>query len=505
MTSNALWKSRAFRQYSLLAMFALTYGSGWALDNPPWEKVTTQVGLDSAVPGWYLNLGISGARAMITKEEPTQLKVMFIFKDSPAFGKLEMGDQITGANGQPFATAHKFGYGVGKFGYQGPMMDFGNALEDSQGKLAGKLVIDLLRGEKKLQVELQLPTRFGALSTTYPFDCKKSDILLKESCEWLLKAQLPDGTWSSRPHINAFAAMALLGSGDATYLPAVKKAMVAMGESTGSAAPDGLPAWKYTLYGTALAEYFLITRETWVLKELAEIDQWLIQAQQGKIIPPETQHIAGGFGHGFYTQGANGYGGMNITTAQAMTAWSLMERCGIPVNHTRLDAAHEFIAKGTNAIGYVWYADDVGGDGYADMGRTGASAVAHYLCASGNPGFLPFAKRNAACIGEHPDTFIDTHGSPLLGMTWTALGAATDPVCFRNLMDHNRWAMSLSQCSDGSFYYQPNRDNNPQDYTAGPRLAATAATALILSIKEKKLQITGAPLIDVPAIVAKPE
>ena len=57
----------------------------------------------------------------------------------------------------------------------------------------------------------------------------------------------------------------------------------------------------------------------------------LLKAQQGKIIPPETQHIAGGFGHGFYTQGANGYGGMNITTAQAMTAWSLMERCGMPV------------------------------------------------------------------------------------------------------------------------------------------------------------------------------
>ena len=89
----------------------------------------------------------------------------------------------------------------------------------------------------------------------------------------------------------------------------------------------------------------------------------------------------------------------------------------------------------------------------------------------------------------------DTHGSPLLGMGWTALGAAIDPVSFRKLMDHNRWSLSLAQCSDGTFYYQPNRDNNPQDYAAAPRLAATATTALILSIKDKKLQMTGAELI----------
>ena len=151
-----------------------------------------QVGLDSAGPGWYLNLDISGARAMITKEEPTQLKVMFIFKDSPAFRKLEVGDKITGANRLSLVITHEFGY-------QGPMMESGNALEDSQGKLAGKLVIALLRGEQEPQVKLQLPTRFGASFTTYPFACKKSDLLLKESCEWLLKALLPDGSRSCRP------------------------------------------------------------------------------------------------------------------------------------------------------------------------------------------------------------------------------------------------------------------------------------------------------------------
>jgi len=80
-------------------------------------------------------------------------------------------------------------------------------------------------------------------------------------------------------------------------------------------------------------------------------------------------------------------------------------------------------------------------------------------------------------------------------MGWTALGAATDPASFRKLMDHNRWHFVLAHCPDGTFYYQPNRDNNPQDYAAAPRLAASATTALIFTVKHRKLQMTGAKLI----------
>ncbi len=490
-----LWNRLTTRWVPLVGVWLLTGAPSWGLDNPPWDKLTTKVGPDAEVPGWYLNLGITGARAMITKEEPTRLLVMHVFKDTPAVEKLKAGDKITGANGHEFVTPHKFGYGVGKFGYEGPMMDLGNALEESQGQRAGKLVLDILRGDQKLKVELQLTTQYGSYAATYPFKCRKTDLILKETCDWLSKAQLPDGTWSDRPHINAFAALALLGSGDKRYLPQVTKAMKAMAEATGGKDQNnnGLPVWQYSLYGTALGEYYLNTREPWVLKELEEINQWLVAAQHPQTAAPERVHIAGGFGHGpYHSSGGNGYGAFNVVTAQAMMAWALMERCGLPVDRPKFAAAHEFIARGTNAIGYVWYADGSGGTGYADMGRTGASALAHYLDPANNSAYQAFGKHNAECIGSHPDTFIDTHGCPLLGMVWTALGAATDPASFRKLMDQNRWAFSLSQCPDGSFYYQPNRDNNPQDYAAAPRLAATAATALILTIPRQQLQITGA-------------
>ena len=453
-----------------------------------WER-KTKVGPDAEVPGWYINLGITGARAMIRDEEAKTLEVMHVFKDTPAAGKLEVGDKIVGANGRLFVTPHKFGYGVAKFGYEGPMMDFGNALEESQSeKRGGKLTLAVLRDGGKKVIELRLPTKYGRFSRTYPYQCAKTDRILSELYPYLLRKQRPDGTWHGRPHINAFAALALMASGESQYMPAVKKAVQAMAKATQSRIEfRGLDAWKYGLYGAVLGEYYLLTGEKWVLAELREINEWLAKGQSPN----------GGWGHrpwNFEGKG-NGYGAINVITMQGKMAWSLMQRCGIEVSPKRYRATHDFVVKGTNKIGYVWYKDgNAKNPNYADMGRTGAAVLAHYLSLTGGKAYQAYALRSARCIGDHPKTFPDTHGSPVLGMVWTALGAAVDPASFRKLMDHNRWSFSLAHCPDGTFYYQPNRDNNAQDYGAAPRLSATAATALILSVKHKKLQMTGAKL-----------
>jgi hypothetical protein len=455
----------------------------------PWS-VTTRAEPDAQAGGWFINLGITGARAKIQLESPKILEVMYVFEATPAFGKLKVGDKIVGVNGKRFTEAHKFGYGVDYFGYEGPMMDFGNALEASQGRPDGRLEVLLIRGEEEIEVVLTLPTKYGMFAGSYPYDCKKTDLILAELYAYLLRTQREDGGWHGRPHINAFAALALLGSGDPTHLPAAKRAAEFCAQATDDKISyGGLDCWKYGLYGTYLGEYYLITREKWVLSELDEINRWLHKAQMEN----------GGWGHRPANRpGGNGYGAINVITMQAKMAWALMQRCGLKVDAKRFAATHDFVARGTNTIGYVWYKD--GGKGnpkYADMGRTGASAIAHYLSPVGGEAYRDCARLNAACIGTHPTTFPDTHGSPLLGMAWTGLGALPDPEMFRKLMDHNRWHFALSHCPDGTFYYQPNRDNNPQDFAADPRLCASAVTALILSAKHKRLQMTGAELITV--------
>ncbi|MCP4375306.1 MAG: hypothetical protein GY794_03895 [bacterium] len=465
-------------------------------DKATWSK-TTSKGPDAQVPGWYINLGVTGARAKIPDDQPKVLEVMFVFKNTPAAGALKVGDKIIGVNGRRFATAHKFGYGVDKFGYEGPMMDFGNALEVSQGKvLNGKLTVEVMRDGKSKRIRLKLPTKYGQYSKTYPYNCPKSDRVLQELYAYLISKQRSNGLWSGRPHINAFATLALMGSRQRKYMPAVKKAVQEMARSTTSKISyGGLLSWRYGLYGTVLSEYYLLTGEKWVPRELQEINEWLFKAQAPN----------GGWGHRPHRPppGTNGYGPICVITMQCKMAWALMQRCKLNVNAKRFEATHAFVVKGTNRIGYVWYKD--GGANrskYADMGRTGAAALAHYLSPNGGKKYHDYAKLSAQCIGNNPKTFPDTHASPLLGMAWTALGAAIDPPSFRKLMDHNRWSLSLAHCPDGTFYYQPNRDNNRQDYSAGPRLSASATTALILSLKNRALQMTGAKLSGTEVIAA---
>lgn len=453
-----------------------------------WSK-QTKVQPDAQAGGWFINLGITGARAKILIDRPRELEISYVFPGTPADGRLQVGDRILGVNGRRFSESHKFGYGVDFFGYEGPMMDFGEALEVAQGKFGGKLSLMVSRDTREAVVVINLPTRYGAFSPTYPYDCAKTDLILAEAYAYLREKQKDDGTWSGRPDANTFAALALLGSGDEGHLAAVKRAARAFADQTTDVIEyRGLDCWKYTLYGTFLGEYYLLTREEWVLPELEEIKRWLLKAQMEN----------GGWGHRPANRpGGNGYGAINVITMQAKIALGLMMRCGLQVDSRAFEATHDFVAKGTNRIGYVWYKDgNAQNPNYADMGRTGASAIAHLVSPVGGRQYQRFAELNASCIGNHPVTFPDTHGSPLLGLVWTGLGALADPGMFRKLMDHNRWHFALAQCPEGNFYYQPNRDNNPQDYTADPRLNATAANALVLTAKFKTLQMTGAEPVD---------
>jgi hypothetical protein len=478
---------------ALCGVLAATRADALISGNGSTWKRTTGASPDSEAGGWFINLGITGARGMIPDDAPTVLRIAYVFRGTPAYGKLKVGDRVVGANGRAFTTPHKFGYGMDKFGYEGPMMDFGNALEESQGaKLEGKLTLDVMRDGEKQEVELKLPTKYGKFSRTYPVDCRKTDIILEELYAYLLKRQGGNGSWCGRPHINAFAALALLSSGRKDHMAAAERAMRGFASSTNDVINyGGLDCWKYGLYGICLAEYHLATGEKWVIPELEEINRWLLKAQF-------TEHYQKGKGKGGWGHrpkdrpGGNGYGPICVITAQAMAAWSLMGQCGIEIDRERYDLAHAFLVKGTNNIGYVWYKDGNGGNNrYADMGRTGASAVAHATSPFGGQEFRDYTLLSAKCIGENHKTFPDTHASPLLGVGWSALGAAVDPTSFRNLMDKHVWFFNLSHCPDGTFYYQPNRDNNPQDFGI-PRLSASATMALVLSIRNKSLRIMGA-------------
>jgi len=498
------------RGLSILAVFACatlaTAQVHYHDSGHPWKQ-RARSGPDAEVPGWYYNLGITGLRAELVADEPKSLVIRHVFARSPASGIVHVGDRVVGAGGQPFKEAHLNGYGEEVFGATGPIGEFATALEAAQDPRAsapGRLPLTILRDGRELAVTLEVGTTYGSFGKDYPADCAKSERITRELLEYLVKHQDADGSFGNPVH-DTFAPLALLASGDPQYLPVVERCVRHLCDATRASDPDAkasLPNWRYMGAALVLSEYYLATRAAWVLPELQEVHDYIAAGQyldMSQINPrareshphsfpkgPQDSH--GGWGH---NPGFEGYGPIAMITAQGALAYALMSRCGIAIDRTNHDAAYEFLRRGSGTNGYVWYGDGVGGrdDGWADMGRTGAAAIANFLSPYPDASYRDRSRLHATVIGRHPRSFPDTHGSPAMGMGYTALGASIDPASFRALMDANRWWFALAQCTDGSFYYQPNRDN--AGYGSDSRMTASSVTAFVLLIPRRGLVMTG--------------
>jgi hypothetical protein len=133
-------------------------------DGNPWKQ-RANGGPDAQVDGWYYNLGITGIRVQLLEDQPRHLLVKHVFPDSPASRRVQVGDHIVGAGGTDFETDHQNGYGMDKFGPQGPIFDFAQALEACQEKSKkGRLELSLLRSGKQRDITLKVGTKYGKFS-----------------------------------------------------------------------------------------------------------------------------------------------------------------------------------------------------------------------------------------------------------------------------------------------------------------------------------------------------
>ncbi len=471
-------------------------------DTSPWGH-RAEAGPDKDVPGWFYNLGITGLRAQLVPDQPKALLIKYIFPQSPASGRVDIDDLIVGVGGQSFQQPHRNGYGENVFGAHGPISELAQVLEACQsGADQGKLVLTLQRGGQTKDVVLDVGDKYGSFAATFPNSCAKSDKILAELLPYLIKHQNEQGSFGE-PVENTFAPLALLASGDVQYLPAVERNVrYHSRECRAKENRYGLVNWTYMSAAIVMSEYYLATGEAWVLPELQEVHNRLAKGQYLRMsqinpkakkthpdsFPKGPKDAHGGWGH---NPGFEGYGPIAMLTGQGALAYSLMHRCGIEIDRAKHDAAYAFLERGTGQNGYVWYGDQMGGpqDGWADMGRTGAAGVANFLSPYAAPAYRERALSHAKVIGRHPQSFPDTHGSPLMGMGYTALAANVDPDSFRKLMDANRWWFTMAHCTDGSFYYQPNRDN--AGYGSESRMTASSVVAFIFTIPKHSLVITG--------------
>jgi len=124
-----------------------------------------------------------------------------------------------------------------------------------------------------------------------------------------------------------------------------------------------------------------------------------------------------------------------------------------------------------------------------DESPTGAESLAIASAqAVIRPSFSPCSGATPRSASAFINPGFEGYGPLAMIMGQGALAANQHASKFRRLMDANRSWFTLSPCHDGTFYYQPNRDN--AGYGADSRLSASAVTAFILSTPKQNLLVT---------------
>ena len=496
-----------------------------------WTTPTENNLPDKEVPGFLVNLGPTGARAVLTEKT---FIVRYIFKDAPALNHLKLEDEIIGAFGKPFSE-HTF---KGGRGYEGPVMDFGAAIEKAESK-DGKLVLNVKRGSEILEVIVPLEA-IGSFSTTYPYHCKKSDTVRAKALKYF--AEHPDALNVWQAHARSAVALALITSDDPKQA-ALGKDMVL--KWAGQSPDAGTWTWGLSYQLITLAEYHLLTKDTSVLPMMKTVVGFLERAQySGRILVwgpqgdkalqkedyskvDEAQQLYdGGFGHGPYKPGIgpatggfgpNGYGPMQYTTILAVTAWQLAERCKVEVKADSIKRALEFIHRGTNAAGYVAYGGEftlngglvdavkwkssTGGDNY--VGRTGCAIVAHKLSPE-YPESADYLVKYKSYMKHAANSMPNGHADSNLGIFWGIMGAAAaeDDTVLRAVLDYHKLYFNMMRCHDGSFVLLPGRDYADNGYYMASRYHPTGTMILAYGLNNPKLLIQGIQ-VSIPGINPK--
>ncbi|MDA7908049.1 DUF6288 domain-containing protein [Akkermansiaceae bacterium] len=401
-------------------------------------------------------------------------------------------DVITGVNGRKFEVAHTFGHHLTRMkkfpeiGYEGPLMDFGNAIEESEGG-DGRLILMVTRDGKQQEVVIRLEA-IGRFAKTYPFKCKKSQLLAERAAKYLTNHPFIQ---KEQCHAKCMSGLALLASGQMDQATKLAHSWL-------QAPRDGIWVWPVSYQCIFLSEYYLLSKDEKVLKTIQALAAKLETAQvedmtnykdrtHGKMGNVGHKFRTGGFGH---NTNVGGYGTMNITTALALAAWELAKKCGAEVDQAKVDLGFDYLRKSTDETGYIGYHTKRGA--YSAAGRQGLALIAHDLAGESkvNDEYINLVSSGLIRSKKYLN---DAHADNILSVCWGLLGSnvSGDEKTIREMMDYNLAWLNMARCHEGSFVSLPGRDMYDKGYYMSSRLHLTAAMALVYAMEEPVLQIQG--------------
>ncbi len=422
------------------------------------------------------NLGATGTRGWIYSKDMVttgarQILITKVDEKSPADGILAVGDVILGVDGKPFA--------------HDPRPELGKALTAAEsGSGAGELKITRWRAGKSEDVIIKLPV-IGSYSPTAPFDCPKSKRVLEEGCKSIASRMAAPKYAQQDPITRSVNALALLSSGDAAYLPLVKREA----EWAATYSSDSMQSWHYGYVMMLLSEYVMATGDHSLMPGLKRL---ALEVSHG-------QSAVGSWGHKFAKPDGRlfGYGMMNSPGIPLTISLVLAREAGVkdPV----VDKAIELSARlmrfyiGKGAVPYGDHNPWI--QNHDDNGKCGMAAVLFSLLGEKN-GAEFFSRMSVASHGPERDT---GHTGNFFNMLWAMPGVAlSGPHASGAWMNEfGFWYFDLARRWDGSFPHQgpPQKEND--SYQGWD---ATGGYLLAFAMPLKKIYLTGKKRSIVPQL-----
>ena len=448
------------------ALFAFTSSAlaagGDKLTMPDFTKGDTIP--EKAKHDW--NLGPTGLRGwmfcdkMVTSDA-RQIAVTKVEKGSPADGIFAVGDVLLGVAGKPFSYD--------------PRTELGRALVAAESEAGGgKLTLTRWRADKAEEVVVKLPV-LGSYSATAPFGCAKSKRLLEQGCK-ALAAKVANPSHKEDAIVRSLNALALLASGDAAYLPLVKKEA----EWAAGFTADSMQTWRYGYVMLLLAEYVIATGDRSVMPGLQRL---ALEAAKG-------QSAVGSWGHGFARPDGRlrGYGMMNSPGVPLTISLVLARAAGVkdPAVDLAIDRSAKllrfYIGKGAIPYGdhHPWIQN------HDDNGKCGMAAVLFNLLGEAK-GAEFFSRMSVACLGPERDT---GHTGNFFNMLWAMPGVAqSGPNATGAWMNEfGGWYLDLARQWDGTFAHQGPPEPENDSYRGWD---CTGACLLAYAMPLKKIYLTG--------------
>jgi Family of unknown function (DUF6288)/HEAT repeats len=413
------------------------------------------------------NLGPTGLRGWIycdklVTTDARQIAVTKVEVNSPAEGVVAVGDVLLGVGGKPFSID--------------PRKEIGQAITAAETEASGgKLLLTRWRSGTTEEVALQLPV-LGSYAPTAPFACPKSKRILEQGCKTLAARMSHAAYGNQDPIPRSLNAIALLASGDAAYLPLLKKeAEWAVAFSTNS-----MQTWYYGYVMLFLGEYITVTGDQSVLPGLKRL---ALEAAKG-------QSAVGSWGHGFAKPDGRlrGYGMMNSPGVPLTIALVIAREAG--VHDPEIDLAIErsvrllrfYIGKGAVPYGdhHPWI------ENHEDNGKCGMASVLFNLLGE-TKGTEFFSRMSLASHGSERDT---GHTGNYFNMVWAMPGVAhSGPHATGAWMqEFGAWYFDLARRWDGSFVHQGPPEPDNDSYQGWD---CTGAYLIAYAMPLQKLYITG--------------